>query len=239
MTGAFCSTCLSIDSLLLSVRKSDPPSSFNHTNDNHVQMEVSNETRSFSSKSHSIGRVNDGPSSPDCHLLWMTYIRRIDGSRLQSDYDVCVECGSLAECEHDREMGSTTVLASIKSNVHPLSHGGSPTSSEIDYLEMRTVQAIPPLSEVFNTYGSLSNAALLSRYGFMLPENEYDTVRMVFDPPSTVRKLFEYVGLGDASVGEDDYAVMEASMFGHLEIRNTFRVSDFTDHGGADCEPHL
>lgn len=54
---------LLIDALLPSVCKSDPPSRFNHTNDNHVQMEVSNETRSFSSKSHSIGRENDGPSS--------------------------------------------------------------------------------------------------------------------------------------------------------------------------------
>lgn len=162
-----------------------------------------------------------------------TYIRGIDESRLQSDYDVCVECGSLAECEHDREMGSTTVPASLLSNVHPLSHDGTPTSSGVDYLEMRTVRPIPPFHEVFNTYGSLPNAALLSRYGFTLPENEYDTIRMVFDPSSTMWNLFKCVGLGDASVGEDEHAVTGASMFGHLGIRNTFRVGGFTDHGGA------
>ncbi|KAG8220871.1 hypothetical protein J3R82DRAFT_2367 [Butyriboletus roseoflavus] len=145
--------------------------------------------------------------------------RGIDGLRLQSDYDVCVECGSFAECEHDREM---TVPASV---VHPLSHDGS---SEIDHLEMRTVRPIHPLSQVFNTYGSLPNAVLLSRYGFILPENEHDTVRMVFDLPSTVRNLFTYVGLGD------DHAVTSGSLFERLTNRNTFRVGDFTDHGGPE-----
>lgn len=74
---------------------------------------------------------------------------------------------------------------------------------EIDYLEMRTVRPIPPFSEVFNTYGALSNAALLSGYGFMLPENEHDTIRMVVDPLSTARNLFKYVVAveEEASVG--------------------------------------
>ncbi|KAI9461470.1 hypothetical protein HD554DRAFT_1511990 [Boletus coccyginus] len=176
------------------VCKSDPPSSFNHTNDNHVQME--------------------------------------------SDYDVCVECGSLAECEHDHEVESTIVPASLLLNVHPLSHDGPSTFSEIDYLEMRTVRPIPPLSEVFNTYGSLSNATLLSRYGFVLPENDHDTVRMVLDPLSTMRSLFKYVGLEEAPVGEDN-AGREASTFGRFAIRNACRVGDFTDHGGVNSEPHL
>ena len=127
-------------------------------------------------------------------------------------------------------MGSTTVPPSLLSNVHPLSHDGGPTSSVVDYLEMRTVRPIPPFSEVFNTYGSLSNAALLSRYGFTLPENEYDTVRMVLDPLSTVRNLFKYVGVEEVSVGEEELAVTGASTF---EIRNAFRVGNFTDHGGA------
>ncbi|KAH0836585.1 hypothetical protein J3R83DRAFT_8285 [Lanmaoa asiatica] len=155
---------------------------------------------------------------------------------MESDYDVCVECGSLAECEHDRETGSTTAPASLLSNIHPLSHGGTSASSEIDYLEMRTVQPILPFSEVFNTYGSLPNAALLSRYGFSLPENEYDTIRMVFNPFSTVRNLFKHVGLEEASVGEDDHAVTGASMFGYLAIRNTFREQQPYSQGIVDSE---
>lgn len=132
-------------------------------------------------------------------------------------------------------MGNTAVPLSVLSGVHPISHDGIPTSDEVDHLEMRTVGAIPPRSEVFNTYGCLSNAALLSRYGFTLPENEHDTVRMVLDPLSTARHLLQCVGLDQDTV-EDDDAVMGASAFGWVAIRNTFRVRHFTDHGGA---PHL
>lgn len=157
-------------------------------------------------------------------------------TRLQSDYDVCVECGSLAECEHDRETGTAAVPPSLLSHVHPLSHEDTPTSSEVDCLEMRTVRPIPPCSEVFNTYGTLSNATLLSRYGFTLPENERDTVRMVMDPSMTAKSLFKYVGLEDMPVGVEEHAVTGLGAFGRVAIRNVFRVRHFTDHGGA---PHL
>jgi hypothetical protein len=43
---------------------------------------------------------------------------------------------------------------------------------------MCSVKPILPRSEAFNTYGSLSNAELISRYGFALPENEHDIVRL-------------------------------------------------------------
>ncbi|KAL4062471.1 hypothetical protein J3A83DRAFT_1819704 [Scleroderma citrinum] len=104
---------------------------------------------------------------------------------LQSDYDVCVECGSFAQCEHDRE-GEDQAM----SRTSPLSQRdpGATNRDEVDYLEMRTVRPVPPHSEVFNTYGSLSNAALLTRYGFMLPENEFDTIRMVSQPLSSIAR---------------------------------------------------
>ena len=158
---------------------------------------------------------------------------------MQSDYDVCVECGSLAECEHDRETESAIAPVSLPSNIHPLSHDSTPISNETDYLEMRTVRPILPFSEVFNTYGSLPNSALLSRYGFLLSENEHDTIRMVLDPLSTMKSLFKYVGLEGPAVGADDHAVTRASPFGRFVIRNSCRVGDFTDHRGADCELHL
>ncbi|KAF9245311.1 hypothetical protein BU15DRAFT_34006, partial [Melanogaster broomeanus] len=116
-----------------------------------------------------------------CRLLTSFNHTNDNHLHMESDYDVCVECGSLAECEHDREVGSDVAPPSLASNVHPSSHDRAPSTNEIDYLEMRTILPIPPHSEVFNTYGTLSNAALLSRYGFMLPENEHDTVKMVFD----------------------------------------------------------
>jgi len=103
----------------------------------------------------------------------------------QSDYDVCIECGSLAECEHDRE-GENQVASStsVLSQKDPDAFG----RDEVDHLEMRTVRPVPPHSEVFNTYGSLSNVALLTRYGFMLPENEFDTIKMVSQPLSSAAR---------------------------------------------------
>lgn len=98
----------------------------------------------------------------------------------QSDYDVCVECGSLAECEHDRE-GESQVASSTSAS-------SQSQRDEVDHLEMRTIRPVPPHSEVFNTYGSLSNAALLTRYGFMLPENEFDSIKMVSQPLSSAAR---------------------------------------------------
>ncbi|KAG9312905.1 hypothetical protein JVU11DRAFT_6338 [Chiua virens] len=200
-------------------------------------MEVSNESDP-SPPSRTLSGKERRPIFAHCYsprrASIIVCIRSINGFRLQSDYDVCVECGSLAECEHDREVAGTTVPSSLVADVHPLSHDSLPTPNEADYLEMRTVRPVLPFSEVFNTYGSLPNAALLPRYGFILPENEHDTVRMVLDPYSTVKNVFNYLGLDEVSVWADDDAVMEAPTFGGLAIRNTLRVGDFTDHGGAD-----
>ncbi|KAF9479094.1 SET domain-containing protein [Pholiota conissans] len=82
---------------------------------------------------------------------------------LESDYNVCCECGSLYECIHDREEG-----AKAPGNVSSL--------DEHDlYYEMVSNTGIPPHTEVFNTYGEdLSNAQLLNQYGFILDVNEND-----------------------------------------------------------------
>ena len=44
------------------------------------------------------------------------------------------------------------------------------------YYEMVSNTYIPALTEVFNTYGDLTNAQLLSQYGFMLDMNDNDRV---------------------------------------------------------------
>lgn len=49
-------------------------------------------------------------------------------------------------------------------------------SSEV--LEMIMVKDVAKGSEVYNTYGSLSNAALLHRYGFTEPDNPFDMVNV-------------------------------------------------------------
>ncbi|KAJ8769196.1 hypothetical protein K2173_000971 [Erythroxylum novogranatense] len=45
-------------------------------------------------------------------------------------------------------------------------------------LEMIMVKDVKAGAEVFNTYGSMGNAALLHRYGFTEPDNEYDIVNI-------------------------------------------------------------
>ncbi|CAK5274516.1 unnamed protein product [Mycena citricolor] len=83
---------------------------------------------------------------------------------LQSDYEVCPECGSLRQCIHD---------------------GGEDLPSETwedDCLEMISNRPIESGVEVFNTYGEmLSNAQLLLQYGFILDGNENDRVTWTCD----------------------------------------------------------
>ncbi|KAI3746742.1 hypothetical protein L6452_09181 [Arctium lappa] len=51
-----------------------------------------------------------------------------------------------------------------------------PLTTEI--LEMILVRDVKAGAEVFNTYGSMGNAALLHRYGFTEPDNPYDIVNI-------------------------------------------------------------
>lgn len=53
-------------------------------------------------------------------------------------------------------------------------------NGEDDVLEMILVKNVPSGSEIFNTYGSLSNAALLHRYGFTELGNPYDIINVDF-----------------------------------------------------------
>jgi hypothetical protein len=89
---------------------------------------------------------------------------------------VCVICGSLDECSHD-ELHDDSSSAEDHGEISPLARdedspggAGRRGMGEGAY-EMVTNALILPRTEVFNTYGSsLSNAQLLARYGFMLPE---------------------------------------------------------------------
>ncbi|KAJ7464726.1 hypothetical protein B0H11DRAFT_2050948 [Mycena galericulata] len=84
---------------------------------------------------------------------------------LESDFDVCPECGALQRCVHD-DTGDTPILRSEDAE---------------NFYEMVSNLAIPPNSEVFNTYGeTLSNAELLVQYGFILDVNENDRLIWTF-----------------------------------------------------------
>ncbi|KAJ7274064.1 hypothetical protein C8J57DRAFT_1178190 [Mycena rebaudengoi] len=87
---------------------------------------------------------------------------------LESDFDVCPECGSFQRCAHDQDAAG------------PMPRPTIPTDVE-DCFEMVSNLPIPPNTEVFNTYGeTLSNAQLLVQYGFILDANENDHLTWTF-----------------------------------------------------------
>lgn len=61
---------------------------------------------------------------------------------------------------------------------------------ELDTCDVVAIKDIKAGSEVFNTYGELSNGVLLSRYGFALWDNEHETV-------SVAKELLAYVNTKD------------------------------------------
>ncbi|KAI0080163.1 SET domain-containing protein [Panus rudis PR-1116 ss-1] len=93
---------------------------------------------------------------------------------LESDYDVCVICGSNTPCPHDE----TSMVAN---------DDGRREGESIDTCDMVTNRPVAAGGEVFNTYGErLTNAQLLVRYGFALEGNENDMVSWQMDdlPPA-------------------------------------------------------
>lgn len=130
---------------------------------------------------------------------------------MESDFDVCVDCGSLAECDHDHE--TTHAVPARGACSLPGVPKPDPTL-EIDTLDMCSVKPILPHSEVFNTYGSLSNAELISRYGFTLPENEHDIVSLGYGSFSAFINNLIGVVRSSADSGND------ADTQGRLKIRN-------------------
>ncbi|SGY97441.1 BQ5605_C035g11404 [Microbotryum silenes-dioicae] len=94
----------------------------------------------------------------------------------EAEHWVCSTCGSFGFCSHDDqdegdELREEAPLSS------PTSH---PTESgEDETYDLVTVLPIDPSNgeqEIFNTYGELSNAQLVTMYGFMIDGNQYDRV---------------------------------------------------------------
>ncbi|KAF8582760.1 SET domain-containing protein [Ramaria rubella] len=87
---------------------------------------------------------------------------------LESDYHVCVTCGSLEECGHD--------------TTDNLDNSPAVAYNKVDTCEMVANLPIGPGEEVFNTYEKgLTNAQLLCQYGFILDGNENNTVTWSVD----------------------------------------------------------
>ncbi|KAK9011467.1 hypothetical protein V6N11_044317 [Hibiscus sabdariffa] len=75
--------------------------------------------------------------------------------------------------DHDERASS-----SENSYIHSDSDHSSMSGEDTMMLQMIMVREVKSGDEVFNTYGSLGNAALLHRYGFTEPNNPFDIVNV-------------------------------------------------------------
>ncbi|KAE9404023.1 SET domain-containing protein [Gymnopus androsaceus JB14] len=92
---------------------------------------------------------------------------------LETEYQVCPECGSLKQCPHDRDLDMQNAGAP---------ESGHDEDDDDESYDMVSNTEIPPHSEIFNTYGeTLTNAQLLTQYGFVLDVNENDRINWQFD----------------------------------------------------------
>ncbi|KAF7820601.1 ribosomal lysine N-methyltransferase 3 [Senna tora] len=104
-------------------------------------------------------------------------------SNYESDNDVdenneCVtdeeELAQKSSIDHETEMDTAFSGKSSGRNLEPSSvEDGDPSM-----LEMIMIKDVSIGAEVFNTYGSMGNAALLHRYGFTEQDNPYDIVNI-------------------------------------------------------------
>lgn len=81
--------------------------------------------------------------------------------------------------KHDNDNNEPTKACSRGESISGnYSEFSSVSGDDLTVLEMIMVKKVKAGSEVFNTYGSLGNAALLHRYGFAEPDNQYDIVNL-------------------------------------------------------------
>jgi hypothetical protein len=90
---------------------------------------------------------------------------------LETNADVCPHCGSaeMCGCELDDESvecSSVPELLDVDMSTVPVTQT----------LEIVVVRKCKKGSEIFNTYGQLSNSSMLSRYGFVERNNPYSKV---------------------------------------------------------------
>jgi SET domain-containing protein 6 len=107
----------------------------------------------------------------------------------QTEFSVCPECGSLYECPHDQELHSHRTQKSPSPSFRAETSRLPRPEKDLDqYYEMVSNAQIQPHAEVFNTYGeTLTNAQLLTQYGFVLDVNENDCV--TWDPYGVYKSL--------------------------------------------------
>ncbi|KAL9164192.1 hypothetical protein ABFS82_06G089300 [Erythranthe guttata] len=105
----------------------------------------------------------------------------------------------------------------------------STSENEPTFLEMIMIKDVNAGSEVFNTYGSLGNAALLHRYGFTEPDNPFDILNIdldivvqwsssLFSRRHSRRRLSLWRKLNLSGSGSEDSDYFEISFNGEPEL---------------------
>ncbi len=117
---------------------------------------------------------------------------------LETDWQVCSECGSLDKCDHDAQENTSKDLGG-----HKLEHSYD-----------MVLNAPPPTGEtgegleVFNTYDSrgIDNVHLLCRYGFTLEGNSRDIVLFAVEEVIQAGGVATTINdtVGDSSLGQSE-----------------------------------
>ena len=95
--------------------------------------------------------------------------------QFETNYSVCIDCGSYQPCDHDREEKNSTDNDDIMPHIKPIMNHSSEEQDTCDLVLTKTVEVE---EQIYNSYGDLGNGVLLSRYGFELPLNPYSRVRL-------------------------------------------------------------
>lgn len=128
---------------------------------------------------------NHKTAAEDVHftLVPIDYSTDIDNPEASYSDEECNtrSCSDISDCMHsEADTGLSPILnGNDNDDIKGTCFSNAGSSSEV--LEMILVKDVKEGSEVFNTYGTLSNAALLHRYGFTEPDNPFDIVNIDFD----------------------------------------------------------
>ncbi|XP_060185104.1 ribosomal lysine N-methyltransferase 3 isoform X1 [Lycium barbarum] len=119
------------------------------------------------------GNDNSGPTKRSSHSGGEGF----SGSDLESSHSELDD--DAHNDKHENDNNETTIAYSRGESISgSYSESSSVSGDDLTVVEMIMVKKVKAGAEVFNTYGSLGNAALLHRYGFGEPDNQYDIVNL-------------------------------------------------------------
>uniref|UniRef100_A0A7N1A281 N-lysine methyltransferase n=1 Tax=Kalanchoe fedtschenkoi TaxID=63787 RepID=A0A7N1A281_KALFE len=149
-----------------------------------------------------------------------------------SESEKLVNTDSDEQCDSDAtgSRGQASILPVIKNSDNNDDLGASLTTNLDDstLLEMILVKDVRSGLEVFNTYGTLSNAALLHRYGFTEANNPYDIVNIDL----------ELVWQSSLVLNTKRYIRSRVALWKRLDVENVRQDTEYFEIS-SDGEPEM